>query len=55
MQKLFLTGSLASGKLELGQVLRRVDLRREPGPVRPTGTAALHPKDGVPVTVLAQN
>jgi cytochrome P450 len=39
----------------LAEVLRRVDLRHEPGPVRPTGTAALHPKDGVPVTVLAKN
>jgi cytochrome P450 len=42
-------------KVLLAEMLRRVELRRVAGPVRPTGTAALHPKDGVPVTVLAQN
>ena len=42
-------------KVLLAEMLRRLDLRREPGRVRPTGTASLHPRDGVPITVLARN
>ncbi len=39
-------------KVLLVQLLRRVELTREPSPIRPTGTVALHPKDGVPVRIL---
>jgi cytochrome P450 len=38
-------------KVLLVQLLRRVELTREPSPVRASGTAALHPRDGVPVRV----
>jgi cytochrome P450 len=38
-------------KVVLAQLLRRVTCTRVPGPVRPVGSAALHPKDGVPVRV----
>jgi cytochrome P450 len=38
-------------KALLVQLLRRVELARQPGPVIATGAAALHPKDGIPVRV----
>jgi cytochrome P450 len=38
-------------KVLLVQLLRRVELTLEPTPVRARGTAALHPRDGVPVRV----
>jgi cytochrome P450 len=38
-------------KVVLAQLLRRVTCTRLPGPVRPVGSAALHPKDGVPVRI----
>jgi cytochrome P450 len=38
-------------KVVLVELLRRVTLERIAGPVTPIGTAALHPKEGVPVVV----
>jgi cytochrome P450 len=38
-------------KVLLVELLRRTVLERVPGPVTPTGSAALHPKEGIRVVV----